>query len=199
MHDLINDLATMVSSSYCIRFDEQKPQGSLGRVRHLSYNREKYGSYNKFDKLYQLEGLRTFLSLPLIEEAGWFEYCISDKEVCGLLAATKHLHVLSLTNYMNITKLPSSIGNLIYLRYLNLSGTNIVRLPSETCNLYNLQTLLLSYCWDLAELPEDMGKLVNLRNLDVSKSKLRESGLALLLQIQIQKFKVLCLISCNLL
>ncbi|MCH87863.1 CC-NBS-LRR resistance protein, partial [Trifolium medium] len=49
MHDLINDLATIVSSPYCIRLD---------RVRHLSYNRGEYDSYDKFDKLQGLKVTR---------------------------------------------------------------------------------------------------------------------------------------------
>ncbi|KAL5074039.1 hypothetical protein RYX36_013023, partial [Vicia faba] len=61
---------------------------------------------------------------------------------------------------MSITEVPNSIGNLLY--------TKSERCPSETCQLYNLQFLLVSGCRRLTELPKDMGKLVNLRQVDVS-------------------------------
>ncbi|RHN65658.1 putative P-loop containing nucleoside triphosphate hydrolase, leucine-rich repeat domain, L [Medicago truncatula] len=170
MHDLINDLATIVSSPYCIRLEEHKPHE---RVRHLSYNRGIYDSYDKFDKLDDLKGLRTFLSLPL-QEVQWLYYSVSGKLVCDLLPQMKQLHALSLLKYSNIIKLPKSIGSLIYLRYLNLSDTMIGRLPSETCKLYNLQTLLLTNCWNLTNLPKDMGKLVSLRHLDIRGTQLKE-------------------------
>ncbi|XP_039688412.1 putative disease resistance RPP13-like protein 1 [Medicago truncatula] len=123
MHDLINDLATMVSYPYCMMLDE----GELHeRVRHLSFNRGKYDSYNKFDKLYGLKDLRTFLALPLQVSPGTQSYCsLSDKVVHDFLPRMKQLRVLSLPGYWNITELPESIGNLIYLRYLNLSYTGI--------------------------------------------------------------------------
>ncbi|KAJ1432560.1 Winged helix-like DNA-binding domain superfamily [Sesbania bispinosa] len=38
MHDLINELATIVSSAYCMRNEDPDPHESLERVRHLSYN-----------------------------------------------------------------------------------------------------------------------------------------------------------------
>ncbi|KAK2440029.1 putative disease resistance RPP13 protein [Trifolium repens] len=170
MHDLVNDLATKVSSPYCIRLDEQKPHE---RVRHLSYNRGEYDSYDKFDILRGLTGLRTIL--PLQSHQPLFSPCnVSAKLVCDLLPQMKQLHVLSLSKYRNITELPNSFGNLIYLRYLNLSHTEIERLPSEICKLYNLQTLLLSYCYALTELPKDMGKLVNLRHLDIRGTGLKD-------------------------
>ncbi|XP_039686081.1 putative disease resistance RPP13-like protein 1 [Medicago truncatula] len=171
MHDLVNDLAMIVSSPYCIRLDEQKPHE---RVRHLSYNIGEYDSYDKFDHLQGLKSLRTILPLPLHLPRFSSDNFVSRKLVYDLLPQMKQLHVLSLSNYKNITKLPNSIGNLIYLRYLNLSRTGIRRLPSETCKLYNLQTLLLSCCDSLIELPKDMGKLVNLRHLDIRGTPLYE-------------------------
>jgi len=55
MHNIIHDLATNSSSQYPIRFDYHR----------FSYNRGMYDSFNKFDKLYGLYGLRTFLALPI--------------------------------------------------------------------------------------------------------------------------------------
>ncbi|RHN58991.1 putative P-loop containing nucleoside triphosphate hydrolase, leucine-rich repeat domain, L [Medicago truncatula] len=169
MNNLIHDLATMVASQYCIRLDEQIYH--VG-VRNLSYNRGLYDSFNKFHKLFGFKGLRTFLALPLQKQ---LPLCLlSNKVVNNLLPKMKWLCVLSLSNYKSITKVPKSIGNLVYLQYFNLSHTNIERLPSETCNLYNLQFLLLLGCKRLIELPEDMGKLVNLRHLDVNDTALTE-------------------------
>ncbi|XP_058729596.1 putative disease resistance RPP13-like protein 1 isoform X2 [Vicia villosa] len=172
MHNLVHDLATMVSSPYCIRLGEHYVHE---KVRNLSYNRGLYDSFDKFDKfdkLYGLKYLRTFLALPLLKQS----LCcfLSNKVVHDLLPTMKQLRVLSLSNYKSITEVPKSIGDLLYLQYLNLSHTNIERLPSETCNLHNLQFLLLAGCKRLSELPKDMGKLVNLHHLDVSDTALRQ-------------------------
>ncbi|CAJ2638855.1 unnamed protein product [Trifolium pratense] len=178
MHNFVHDLATEVSSPHCINMDEHNLNDM---IHNLSYNRGIYDSYDKFDKLYGLKGLRTFLALPLQEQ---LPLCLlSNKVVYDLLPTMKQLHVLSLSNYKSITEVPNSIGNLLYLRYLNLSHTKIERLPSETCKLYNLQFLLLAGCRRLIELPEDIGKLVNLIHLDVSDSALRE------MPVQIAKLK----------
>ncbi|KAI5392803.1 putative disease resistance RPP13-like protein 1 [Lathyrus oleraceus] len=166
MHDLAQDLATTVSFPHYIRLEKHKPHK---KVLHLSYNR---AEYNKLDELDELKGLRSFLAMPLQDSP--VSYSMPKRIFFDLLSTKTHLHVLSLSHYQNITKLPNSIGNLIYLRYLNLSGTRIKRLSSEMCKLYNLQTLLLSKCFELTELPRDMGKLVNLRHLDIRGTKLKE-------------------------
>ncbi|XP_058721748.1 putative disease resistance protein At3g14460 isoform X2 [Vicia villosa] len=174
MHNFIHDLATevsspQVSSSYCIDLDKHNLDD---RMQNFSYNRGTYDSYHKFDKLYRVKGLRTFLAFPLQAQ---LPLCLlSNKVVHDLLPTMKQLRMLSLSSYKNITKVPKSIGNLLDLRYLNLSHTSIERLPSETCKLYHLQFLLLAGCKRLTELPEDMGKLINLRHLDVSNTALWE-------------------------
>ncbi|CAK8564618.1 unnamed protein product [Lathyrus sativus] len=169
MHDLIHDLATEVPSPYCINLDDHNLHDM---VHNLSYNRGMYDSHDKFEKLYGLKSLRTFLALPLQEQ---LPLCLlSNKVVHDLVPTMKQLRALSLSNYKSIAEVPNSIGNLLYLQYLNLSHTKIESLPSETCKLYNLQFLLLVGCKRLTELPEDIGKLVNLRHLDVSDTALTE-------------------------
>ncbi|XP_058721508.1 putative disease resistance RPP13-like protein 1 [Vicia villosa] len=174
MHDLINDLAMTVSSPYCTRLDNHKASEKVDkRVRHLSYNRSVYDSEDKFEKFHGLKGLQTFVPMPLHFLWHYDNFGLS-KLFFDILSTMTQLRVLSLSNYKNITELPNSIGNLICLRYLNLSRTHIKRLPSETCKLYNLQTLLLSRCEELTDLPKDMGKLVKLRHLDIRDTKLKK-------------------------
>ncbi|CAI9277649.1 unnamed protein product [Lactuca saligna] len=57
-----------------------------------------------------------------------------------------------------------------HLRYLNLSRTKIIHLPENVCNLYNLQTLIVSGCHELIKLPESFSKLKNLQHFDMRGS-----------------------------
>ncbi|CBI29749.3 unnamed protein product, partial [Vitis vinifera] len=68
---------------------------------------------------------------------------------------------------IKLTDLPDSIGELKYLRYLDISYTGIKKLPDSVCYLYNLQTMILSVYYHFIELPERMDKLINLRYLDI--------------------------------
>ncbi|GAU12627.1 hypothetical protein TSUD_121180 [Trifolium subterraneum] len=167
MHDLVNDLATVVSGKSCCRFE----CGDISEnVRHISYNQERYDTSKKFENVYNFKCLRSFLS---IANRYGFHY-ISIKVVNNLLPTFKRLRVLSLSKYKNITKLSDTIGNLLQLRYLDLSETRIKSLPDTTCNLHNLQTMILSSCTDLAELPVHMGNLINLRHLDITNTNIKE-------------------------
>ncbi|KAL3361668.1 hypothetical protein AABB24_014503 [Solanum stoloniferum] len=75
------------------------------------------------------------------------------------------LRVLNLRE-LGLKHLPSSIGDLVHLRYLNLSGNwNMRSLPKQLCKLQNLKTLDLHDCDSLCCLPKETSKLGSLRNL----------------------------------
>ncbi|XP_027341682.1 putative disease resistance RPP13-like protein 1 [Abrus precatorius] len=167
MHDLIYDLARLVSGrSSCYFEDGEIP----GTARHLSFLRQYYDISKRFQGLYDLKFLRTFIPRSLYRRE-----CYLTKSVLhGWLPKLSCLRILSLCGYKNIVELPDSMGILVLLRYLDLSSTSIKRLPHATFKLYNLQTLKLSNCKYLVELPAQIGNLVNLRHLDISDTNLTE-------------------------
>lgn len=63
-----------------------------------------------------------------------------------------------------LERLPSEVGNLIYLKYLSLKNTKLKWLPRSVGKLYNLQTLDVRNTL-LIELPMEINKLQNLRHL----------------------------------
>ncbi|BBG96839.1 Polynucleotidyl transferase, ribonuclease H-like superfamily protein [Prunus dulcis] len=164
MHDLIHDLAIFISRGFCLRL-EGVESSEVKRARHLSYARGEFDVAKKFEPLYGAKCLRTFLPTSLNPYIFWEKDFVSKKVLHDLLPSLRCLRVLSLSCYQNVTVLPDSVANVIHLRYLDLSHTAIERLPVVLCNLYNLQTLLLSNCSSLLELPIDIIKLINLQKL----------------------------------
>jgi hypothetical protein len=166
MHDLLYDLAAVVSRKSCCRLE---CGGSISKhIHHLSCIQEEYDTFKKFEIFYDFKCLRSFL--PINVQRG--QYYLSRKVVDDLLPTVRSLRMLSLSHYQNFTMLPDSISNLLHLRYLDLSYTNIESLPDSTCDLYYLQTLNLSSCFALTELPVDIGKLIDLRHLNISGAKI---------------------------
>ncbi|RYR71516.1 hypothetical protein Ahy_A02g005767 [Arachis hypogaea] len=159
MHDLMHDLATFFAGKFFSRvFEFGNPHMADSKTRHLSYNQ---GPISSFLEAYNgAIYMRTFL-------------CVQAKSIdikCDFWPQQlKCLRVLSFRTFQ-ILSLPDSIGEMIHLRYLNLSGIPIVTLPESLCKLYNLQTLKLSYCKKLEMLPSRMQDLVNLRYLDIRGS-----------------------------
>ncbi|KAK4594786.1 hypothetical protein RGQ29_018483 [Quercus rubra] len=166
MHDLINDLARWAARGLFYRMEDalgsNEQSEIFTKVRHFSYIRHHFDGIKKCENFPKNMHLRTFLPVP-IKSSG----CLTNYVPNCILPQLRCLRVLSLYGY-NIIELPSAIGDLKHLRYLNLSNTQIRSLPESTSSLYNLQTLMLKGCYKLTKLPEKIRDLINLRYLDIT-------------------------------
>ncbi|BAT93386.1 hypothetical protein VIGAN_07233800 [Vigna angularis var. angularis] len=161
MHDLIHDLAQLVvGKEYA--FVEGKREHIENRTRYLSsctslhFSEKTSSSSNK---------LRTFIFLG---------QSLYARQNLGpppslqfpFLLSIKCLRVLTLC-WLNLITIPHSIRELKQLRYLDLSMNRfLVSLPPDVTSLHNLQTLKLSGCGKLEELPSDINK--SLRHLELN-------------------------------
>ncbi|KAK9067334.1 hypothetical protein SSX86_014660 [Deinandra increscens subsp. villosa] len=168
MHDLMNDLATFVSRDYFLRFEKQMEEvdGSLAKYRHMSFIREEYVGYQKFEAFKRAKSLRTFLAVYVGVDQSWNRFFLSNKILVDVLPELSLLRVLCLSCF-EIIEVPEFIGSLKHLRYLNLSQTKIKELPENVGNLYNLETLIIFECKSLTKLPKSFSKLKKLRHLDM--------------------------------
>ncbi|XP_062081306.1 putative disease resistance RPP13-like protein 1 [Humulus lupulus] len=170
MHDLMHDLAMYVSGRCCFMYDSCKDLHKLSSKTHyLSYMKDLKDTI-EFDNLPRVKYLRSLLALPLSNI-----YSLSDARLTLQMVVRdgECLRALSLSE-SNITKLPSSIENLKYLMYLDISSTNIEELPVSICVLYNLETLVLSHCGKLTQLPTNISRLINLCHLMIRGTSLKE-------------------------
>ncbi|KAJ0483767.1 putative virus X resistance protein-like, coiled-coil [Helianthus annuus] len=168
MHDLMNDLAMLVAGELFLRFDNHMKIGTedLAKYRHMSFSRETYVGYHKFEAFKGAKSMRTLLAVSIDVDQSWNYFFLSNKILVDLLPSLTLLRVLSLSRF-RITEVPEFISSLKHLRYLNLSRTRIVALPENIGNLYNLQTLIVFGCKSLTKLPESFSKLKKLRHFDI--------------------------------
>ncbi|GAB4841352.1 hypothetical protein Ancab_022080 [Ancistrocladus abbreviatus] len=171
IHDLIHDLAKFVSGDFCAHLEKNKPLKIAERARHISYERDDYDDFVRFEALSKAKSVRSFLPLGSFHQ--YEQDYLSDRVPSEILPELGALRVLSLARY-KINELPTAIGDLKQLRYLDVSSTNIIVLPESICTLCNLQTLLLSGCERLKKLPTAIGNLKQLRHLDVSSTFIKE-------------------------
>ncbi|XP_060967340.1 putative disease resistance protein At3g14460 [Cannabis sativa] len=172
MHDLIHDLAIFVSGEFCYMMNNINKCSH--KVRHFSLSQDWKGAYEakEFEELFKAKCLRTILW-------HWRQGSINDLlKIEQLDKLFPSLRVLSIEDN-RITKLPDSIGNLKYLRYLKLDCGSIKEIPNTICKLYNLKILLLEGCGMVTTLPTDIGNLIKLQHLSVPMKGLVEIPLQL--------------------
>ncbi|KAM5577543.1 putative disease resistance protein RGA3 [Rosa sericea] len=161
IHDLVHDLAISVAQvEYSTVYF--RPSSALEMVRHVSISKKDLlGEEAQIpDFMLKSKKLRTII----VHEDGQ----MSQRFVKTCISRFKYMRVLDLSG-SPLEELPSSIGSLFHLRFLNLfSNRNIKRLPNSISKLLNLQTLALGGCDALEEIPKDIGNLINLRSLTIT-------------------------------
>jgi hypothetical protein len=151
MHDLMHDLALLMAGSLISTLDDEK-RNIDEKTRHISF----VGYYKS--SLCKASKIRTIL------------FGVRAEIDCDtIFLSFKFLRVLDLHG-RDLHFLPSSIGKLEHLRYLDLSWNfKLEKLPYSITRLQNLQTLRLSNCVSLKELPRGIKRLVNLRHLETDE------------------------------
>nr|XP_028955385.1 putative disease resistance protein RGA3 isoform X1 [Malus domestica] len=159
MHDLVHDMAELVSKSESLTGD-LRGIDNTNEIRHVARV-----STSMLDKLPEISA-RKLRSL-------FFD----DGEVpSNILARFKALRVLNLSN-ANIEEFPVSVGRLKHLRYLDISETRFKSFPKSIGKLYNLQTLRATNC-ALKEFPKELQNLTNLRHIYFDESTKFPQGIS---------------------
>ncbi|TYH23519.1 hypothetical protein ES288_A03G019800v1 [Gossypium darwinii] len=149
MHDMVHDLALSVSKFDTLIFQENSTStlNEFFHIRHLNVG---------------CDG--ELLPRMLTMAAPKLHSLFSEIDVFKKLSITfTSLRVLKFVG-SNILELPTSLGELKHLRYLDISKTSIIELPKSTTKLYNLQTLRLLGLRRLT-IPDGLRNLINLKHL----------------------------------
>ncbi|KAM3731588.1 hypothetical protein ACB098_12G175100 [Castanea mollissima] len=112
-------------------------------------------------------------------------------EVVGNMSSLSELYL----NETAIKELPLSVEHLTGLTKLDLGDCkNLSSLPNVCCCLMSLKILTLSGCSKINELPENLGNIKGLKELDVSETAIRELPSSF---VFLKNLKVLSLRGCE--
>ncbi|KAJ3676617.1 hypothetical protein LUZ60_004029 [Juncus effusus] len=120
----IHDLAQSVSEYECLRVDHSEIQHGNRKHKHAIYALLVGFSTHSVNHIYERKYIRTFI---LYNESRIVAECIRLAQLVKELRCLRSLDL----SYKNIKNLPSSIKNLIHLRYLNLRGSLFETLPES--------------------------------------------------------------------
>ncbi|XP_074286086.1 putative disease resistance protein RGA1 [Silene latifolia] len=160
MHDLIHDLAQEVAGQESFALQTATFQFKQ-KIRHLSISNDGCKLLTRpGDRFGEMKKLRSLCHN--FDQSFYPEANVSNVDtICSNL---RSLRVLDLA-FFELKTLPSSIGNLSHLRYLDLSlNDSLEILPESITKLQNLQVLNLMHS-GVKELPKGLRKLHNLRHL----------------------------------
>ncbi|KAJ8442089.1 LOW QUALITY PROTEIN: hypothetical protein Cgig2_007927 [Carnegiea gigantea] len=171
LHDLMRDKCLQIAkdenfllTSVCATNHELQQQHPSSCVLNDSIRRL---AVHVGDSVLELESLANSTKLPHLKSLLLFRSGeISDYQSVGHIPRSRELlRILDFTD-IPCPSLASSIGTLIYLRYLSLKDTGIIELPSEIGNLRSL--LILDLRSPRLTLPDVLWKMKSLKQLYLS-------------------------------
>jgi hypothetical protein len=146
MHDLMHDLAKDITDECAFAEELIQQKASVNNVRHMQL---------PWDESDEITGLMK-ASLSLRTLLAQNPKCKDVKEL-----KLKSVRAIHCPDAYVIHRLI----NTTHLRYLDISGSEIVELPNSFCMLYNLQSLWLNLCTKLKFLPEGMQTMRQLTHI----------------------------------
>ncbi|KAJ3701151.1 hypothetical protein LUZ61_004856 [Rhynchospora tenuis] len=165
MHDLFIDLAKKLSAGDCLRvtnLEREIPIPLTIRYAYVELNNE-----NLEKTLSSICDLRNLRVLILDLQ---FDTLVNVKKVLRMIFKKfKKLRVLEVRSMGHLVQeLPSTVGDLRNLRYLEFWKTSIHELPDSVSQLYHLQYLLLPA--SIKALPPMLSDLIKLRSIVMYES-----------------------------
>ena len=162
IHDLLHDLSLYVAQNDFCFIRNTNTTNNYDKARYVSILGHNLGLDEVTMMLQKLKDTVWTLILP-----SEFGHPINIKEfpleIC--MSRFKYMRLLDL-RCSTFEALPSTIGTLKHLRYLDLRwNEHIKKFPNSICELQNLETLMLDGCKELEELPRDIRKMISLRYL----------------------------------
>ncbi|KAF6991587.1 hypothetical protein CFC21_008658 [Triticum aestivum] len=171
MHDLMHELSRSVSAQECLNISDLdfRAEAIPQSIRHISITIE-----NRYDEKFREEmgklkgridtvNLRTLMVFREYEER-------TTEILKDTFKETNGLRVL-FTAVESLESLPQSFSKLIHLQYLQIRSPyeTEMALPSALSRFYHLKFLDLSRWYGSSNLPKDISRLVNLRDLLAEK------------------------------
>uniref|UniRef100_A0A0E0GX55 AAA+ ATPase domain-containing protein n=1 Tax=Oryza nivara TaxID=4536 RepID=A0A0E0GX55_ORYNI len=173
MHDLLHELATMVSGNDCFRVEEGEKKEFPPDARHLFINL--YDPVKATEQICKLKKLRT-----LIFTSAFGGSAMTIEALEGMLKKLRKLRVVQVCLDGDVMMIPASICGLKHLRCLTVHsfGWTKVNLPRDFDKLYHLQILEIPNRGVLScSNVKSMGSLISLRHVrNPSRFLLSESS-----------------------
>ncbi|CAL4992279.1 unnamed protein product [Urochloa decumbens] len=171
MHDLLHELAQIVSSQEChnISCSSFTADGIRPSIRHLSITVGDVCSNNFKHQMHILSRRIDIKNLRTLMIFGSYDTSI-DSVLKDVFKELKGLRVLLI--FMNSPEsLPINFSKLIHLRYLKINSpsSNILHLPSTLYRFCQLKFLDLKDWGGSKDLPRNISRLVNLRHLHAGR------------------------------